>query len=271
MTDKVLKPVRPSVGIKVAYQKKLLDLIDEMDASFLYWLTSTYRANEPEMAQDALPSTELKIAIKKLARRWQRKFDLAAPQLAEYFALSVNKRSATMLRKILKEAGIAVEFKMTHAQRDVFNATVSEQVGLIKSIPQKYLTEVQGAVMRSVASGRKLSILTKDLQKYKGITQRRAAFIARDQNNKATATLTRVKQVELGITEAEWVHSAGGHTPRPTHVSAGKRKQRYDVRKGWWDPQAVKKKGGGFQGQFIFPGELINCKCVSRSVVRGFK
>lgn len=271
MTDKVLKPVRPSVGIKVAYRKKLLDLIDEMDASFLYWLSSTYKANEPIIAQDALPSTELKIALRKLARRWQRKFDEAAPKLAEYFALSVNQRSKLMLRKILKDAGITVEFKMTRAQRDVFNATVSEQVGLIKSIPQKYLTEVQGAVMRSVSAGRDLQQLTNELKKYKGITQRRAELIARDQNNKATATLTRVKQKELGITEAIWVHSSGGRTPRPSHVSAGRRKQKYDIAKGWWDPQAVKKKGGGYQGQYVFPGELISCRCVSRSIVRGFK
>ncbi|WP_257785984.1 hypothetical protein [Burkholderia ubonensis] len=41
------------------------------------------------------------------------------------------------------------------------------------------------------------------------MTKRRAAFIAHNQNSKATATITRVRQEGLGITEAIWLHSHG--------------------------------------------------------------
>jgi uncharacterized protein with gpF-like domain len=63
----------------------------------------------------------------------------------------------------------------------------------------------------------------------------------------------------MGLIDAIWLHSGGGKTVRKSHVkNSGKR---YDIRTGWYDPE-VKR--------FIQPGELINCKCVSRPVVRGF-
>ena len=71
--------------------------------------------------------------------------------------------------------------------------------------------------------------------------------------------MTRARQDELGITEAIWVHSGAGKHPRPTHVAMNGKK--YDVNKGMWDP-AVKR--------WIFPGEEINCRCISRSIIPGF-
>ena len=150
---------------------------------------------------------------------------------------------------------------MTAAQNDILQATIAQQVGLIKSIPRAYMHGVEGAVMRSVQTGRDLGGLTKELTEQHGVSRRRAAFIARDQSNKATAALTRARQVEIGITEAIWVHSGGGRHPRPSHAKAGRDQARYDVAKGWFDPD---------EGQFVLPGQLGNCRCVSRSLVKGF-
>lgn len=259
--DRILRPVHPNAGIAVAYRKKLDALIEEMATSVDYWLKSAYRNNEPRIAQDELPATALRRALRKLSERWQRRFDEAAPKLAEYFSKSVDKRSAAVLRKILKDGGFSVEFRMTPAQRDILQATIQANVELIKSIPAQYLTQVQGSVMRSVQTGRDLGVLSKELQEHYGVTKRRAAFIARSQNNLATASMTRARQQEIGITEAIWMHSAGGKTPRPSHVKAGRDKTRYDVKVGWFDPDV---------GKNIFPGELPNCRCVSRAVVKGF-
>lgn len=211
------------------------------------------------MAQDALPANMLRGSMKELRKRWERKFNDMAPQLAKYFAKVVSQRSDATLQRILKQGGMSVKFKPTKAQKDVMQAVVNENVSLIKSIPQRHLDEVEGLVMRSVQRGRSLGELSKELQQRFGVTKRRAALIARDQNNKVSGALHRVRQLELGIKEAIWIHSGGGKEPRPTHVrNDGKR---YDIAKGWWDP-AEKK--------YIVPGELINCRCVSRPVVVGF-
>jgi uncharacterized protein with gpF-like domain len=171
------------------------------------------------------------------------------------------QRTDAALRAILKKGGFAVKFRMTRAMNDVLRATIAEQVGLIRSIPEQYLAQVQGSVMRSVQAGRDLGTLAKELQAHYGVIKRRAAFIARDQNNKSTAMMTRVRQTELGIKRAEWRHSGGGKTPRPSHVKASRDRIQYDVDRGWFDPD---------EGRYIFPGELINCRCVARSIIPGF-
>lgn len=259
--DKVLRPVHPNAGIAAAYRKRLDALIEEMNVSVQHWLTSAYRNNEPEIAQDELPAAALRRAIRKLTARWTRNFDEAAPKLAEYFATAVDKRSAAALKKILKDGGFSVEFKMTPAQRDILQATIQQNVELIKSIPAQYLTQVQGSVMRSVQTGRDLGSLAKELEEHHGVTKRRAATIARSQNNLATAAMTRARQQEVGITEAIWVHSGGGKHPRKTHLQAGREKTRYSTSEGWFDPDV---------GKNIWPGELPNCRCVARPVVKGF-
>lgn len=259
--EKVLRPVRPNAGIEAVYRAQLDRLIKEMQASTVYWLTASYRANEPRVAQDATPADALKASIRKLSSRWIKRFDTASIKLARYFGTAVEKRSSAALRKILKDAGLTVEFTLTPAMRDVLDATVNANVALIKSIPAQYFEQVGGLVMRSVQNGRDLGFLTKELQARYGVTRRRAAFIALDQNNKATASMTRARKLELGLDEEIWVHSGAGKHPRPTHVKAGRDRVRFKTAEGWYDP-ALKR--------FIHPGEEPGCRCIGRSVVKGF-
>lgn len=259
--ERVLRPVHANAGIEAAYRKRLDALIKEMADSVEYWLTASYRANEPLVAQDETPAEALRRSIRNLAKRWLKRFDEAAPKLAAWFSQATNKRSSATLRKILIDSGYAIEFKMTPPMRDVIDATVNANVALIKSIPQQYLTQVEGMVMRSVQAGGDLKQLTDDLRRQYGVTRRRAALIARDQNNKATSAMTRARQIEAGIEEAIWVHTIGGHNWRPTHVKASKEKTRYRIAEGWFDPAV---------GKHIHPGELVACKCVGRPIVKGF-
>lgn len=255
-----LRPVHPNIGIEVEYRRRLKKLIDAMSKSVVYHVTRTYRGNEPEMAQDdRLPADALQRSVWKMSSQWLENFDQASERLAKWFAKSVQDRSDKVLKKILKDGGFTVEFKMTPAMKDVFAASVHENVSLIKSIPQQYLKNVEGDVMRSVAAGRDLGTLTKALQKNHGVTFRRAAFIARDQNNKINGAMQRARQKELGVKQAKWRHSGGGKHPRPTHVDNNGKL--YDIEKGWYDPH-VKK--------WIIPGELPNCRCVSIPVIAGF-
>ena len=256
---KTLRAVIPNAGIEVEYRKALVRMVDAMHNSVLYWVTAKYRANEPVIAQDRVPSVTLRVALRKLVRRWQVNFDRLSNDLAEYFAKDVSARTDANLRAILKRGGFTVKFRMTPAQYDVFKATVQQNVTLIRSIPQQYLQNVEGAVMRSVQTGRDLGALTKELTGFHGVTKRRAAFIARDQNNKATSALQRARQIEIGITEAVWIHSHAGKTPRPAHVKMDGKK--YDVKKGMWDSD---------EQEFVLPGQLVNCRCFSKSVIPGF-
>lgn len=236
-----------------------MKLIDAMEKSVSYWLEAEYKANPPAMAQDATPATALRAAMRKLARRWVRNFNEAAEKLAERMAERTERYSDGQMMAELKKAGFAIKFTPTADMRDAYSSVIGENVALIKSIPQKYLTDVEGDVMRSVQAGRDLKELTDKLQDRYELTRRRAAFIARDQNNKATAVMTKARRMSLGITKAVWVHSGGGVHPRESHVKAGREKRVYDI-----------AKGCEIDGDYIMPGELPNCRCTSRAIIPGF-
>ena len=115
--------------------------------------------------------------------------------------------------------------------------------------------------MRSVQTGRDLGSLSKELQERYGVTERRAALIARTQNNMATSAMQRARQTELGIEEAIWMHSHAGVTPRKTHLANdGKR---YNIATGWYDPDPKVRR-------HIWPSQIINCRCQSKPIIRGF-
>lgn len=256
--------VRPSAALAAAYRARLLRLIDEMNRSIVYWLERAYRGQDEKialisgdgMAYDATAANVLDDLMRRLRRRWLRRFSDMAKQLAEYFATEAGQRSDEQLKRILKRGGMAVEFKLTPAVREVLGAIVKENVALIKSIPEQYLGQVEGAVMRSVSAGRDLASLTKELRERHGVTRRRAELIARDQNNKASGAITRIRYAALGIERGIWLHSGGGRKPRPSHVAnSGKE---YSIKDGWLDPK---------EGKRIFPGQLPNCRCVVKPII----
>jgi uncharacterized protein with gpF-like domain len=261
-----LRPVRPSAAIRAAYQKGLLKLVDEMHDSIKYWLAAAYRQNEPEMlrlASDArTPAYFLRNAMKALRERWLKRFDTGSQRMAELFANKSAKYTDTAMAQVLRDAGISVSFQMTPAMRDALDASITENVNLIKSIAEQHLTQVETVIMQSVTRGRDLQALTAELEKRFAVTRRRAILIARDQSNKAQAVMTRARQMETGITHARWRHSHGGNKPRPSHVAAGAA----DVGKGL---KYELSKGAYIDGAYILPGELINCRCASSPVLPG--
>lgn len=251
---KTARAVHANVGVEARYRRRLDALVADMANSVAYWVEAAYKANPPRMAQDALPSRELQKRIKELSARWLRRFDEMAQAIAEQFVTSSRRATDTAFSASLKAAGWAVEFKMTPAMRDALNATIGENVALIRSIPQQYLLEVEGIVMRGFTQGRDLKQISDALQKRYGVTKRRAALIARDQSNKATATVVKARRLELGITKAIWMHSHAGKEPRQSHVAADGKE--FDIAKGCY-----------IDGEYIQPGELINCRCSSKTVL----
>lgn len=228
----------------------------EMHNSTLYWLKAQYR--QTGLAQDASPVIMMRVAMRKLSRRWLRKFDLLAAKLAERFTSDVMKNSDASLSSALQQAGFTVPFKMTAEMNNALQATITENVNLIRSIPQQYLTQVETLVMQSVSRGRDLGTLTNQLQQRYGITRRRAAFIALDQNNKATSTMQSARQRALGIRRGRWRHSHAGKEPRPSHVKADG--EEFDLDKGMF-----------LDGKWVMPGEEIGCRCTWEAILPGLE
>lgn len=254
---KVARAVHANRGQAARYRRQMEALTREMHESVVYWLTSTYRNAPPIIATDASPVKTMRRQLRELADRWVKRFEDAAPKIAEAYLKGAFKYTDSAMRQALKDAGWTVKFEMTPVVREAYEASLAENIGLIRSIPQQYLQQVEGIAMRSYTAGRDLAGMVKDLHKLYPKAADRCVLIARDQSNKANAVVTRTRQEELGIVEAIWMHSHAGKVPRPDHVAANGR--RYKVAEGCL-----------ISGEYIRPGELINCRCTSRSVLPGF-
>ena len=255
---KTVRAVRVNTGIEAAYRKRLDSLISQMVKSVDYWVRAAYKNNTPEidLAMDALPSQVMNKRLQELTDRWVKRFEDESEKIAKEFVGKTQKYVDTSFQNALKDAGWSVAFKPTRAIKDAMNAAIYENVSLIKSIPSQYMTDVEGIVMRGVTRGRDLSYITDELEKRYGITRRRAVLISRDQSNKMTSVITNARRAELGLYEAVWIHSGAGREPRPSHVKAGRDKLTFDIR-----------VGAEIDGERIFPGEAINCRCSSKTVL----
>lgn len=254
---KTLRAVRPNVGVQAWYRSQLDAQITAMHDSLVYWLSAEYRANGLAMDADGGAALAMRGSLRKLSHRWQWVFDKLADSLSRRIADRMLAHADSGLKSAVKGEGFAVKFTMTPDMGNAYQAVIGEQVGLIRSIAQQHLSEVEGLVMRSVAQGRDLGSLTKALQARYGVTKRRAALIARDQNNKATSVLVSTRQQAIGITQGVWRHSHAGKTPRPSHVKADG--ATFDLKKGLY-----------LEGEWVLPGQAINCRCTWQPVIPGF-
>ena len=242
----ILRPIRSNARIEAIYRKRLLKLVQEMNDSILYWLSSSYKQFDNEIAQDANPFKKLQQMMKELSKRWLSNLKVGAQKLAEWHTSQTLNMTDQQLKQSLKEAGFTVPFKMTQSMQTVFDAHVSEQVNLITNMTVNNLAQIETLVTNSVQTGRDLATLTDELKTRFGMTERRAKLIARDQNNKATQLITRQRQQDLGITQAVWKHSHAGKVPRPSHVKADGKI--YDLDKGMF-----------LDNKWTFPSVEINC------------
>lgn len=241
----------------------MLALLQETEASILYWIKAQYRDDPPEMAQDASPAKEMQKRFAAIAKKWQKRWEDGADKIAKSFIKGSYSATESSFRSALRDAGISVKFSMTPAVQDAFNAQVAENVALIKNIPQQYLTQVEGIIQRSYSGGKNLDYMIDGIQKETGVSHRRVVNISKDQSNKAHSTIERARRLELGLEEAAWIHSGGGQHPRPEHVKAGRERRVYSVREGCPIPD---EKG---RLEHIQPGEKVGCRCVSRVVIPG--
>lgn len=262
--ETVCDPVWPNIGVQDWYYNRLAGQLRLMQADVLYSLTTAWKLPNPVgLAQDAPGLVSVLTALLDAwAHKWTKRWDNMSDRIARDFATRNMRATDAGVRASFKRAGFTVEFKATRVMQLAYSTRVAANVGLIKSIPQEYLKDVSTQVWNAVTTGGDMHALEQNIQKVYGVANRRAALIARDQNNKAKASFEETRRMELGIETAEWQHSGAGQEryKRPTHVAAGRKHTRYQVKDGWLDPATNTR---------IWPGTEINCRCTSRSVIPG--
>jgi SPP1 gp7 family putative phage head morphogenesis protein len=139
---------------------------------------------------------------------------------------------------------------------NIYKASVTSNVALIKSIPSQYMDSVNGAVMRSITTGNGLQDLVPALEQYAGITHRRATNIALDQTRKAYNSINKGRMQDIGVEKFMWHHSGGGMHPREDHIQM-------DGNIYSFANLPVIDQNTGERG---IPGQAVNCRCTMSPV-----
>lgn len=276
--DTTIAPVLPNDQTRVRYQRALQKALANMHASYEWWIASKYRAAlEANQDDGRLPDPDVALAqdagiarstkkrtdalfseLTRLRSYWSKFFDEFAERVASQATESWYEENARAWGGKLKRAGFDIKMQLTPSQKLIIRAKVQENVSLIKSIQETYHKDIEGIVLRSFTAGRDLSTMADEIKAKGGVSTRRAAFIAHDQANKATAQMNAARQRELSIRFATWIHSSAGKEPRANHVRAS--------REQWvFDTQVGIDFGDGFG--FVKPGEAIKCRCHGRSII----
>ena len=249
--------VKYNAGNSLWYRREITRLIRAMNSDVrdrVISIVSEHAIAQPEMANDANPVQFLKDALRDLSAKWIGRFINRALPLSTEMTDRTTKSADRQLEAAAGREGFAINMQMSEAMDQRVDAIIAENVSLIRSIPEKYFTQVEGMVYRAVARGGDRKKLTDEImEKFsdrEGKTRRRAEFIARDQVRKATSALSAVRQQAAGITEGVWVHSAGQANPRHKHVQA--------------NGKTFKLSEGfpcGPNNEHVMPGEEPNCSC----------
>lgn len=205
-------------------------------------------------AQDATISSQARILTNNLTKKFDQLFALNAKPMAEKMASGAAQSSKSQLHASLSELSGGLSLKtdiLTGELDEVVNATVVENVALIRSISAQYLAGVQGAVMRSITTGQGLATLVPYLAEQEGVTLRRARNIAIDQTRKAYNNINRQRMQKVGVKQFEWLHTGGSQKPRKLHQQMSGNIYRFD------DLPIIDEK----TGERGIPGQLINCGC----------
>lgn len=257
------KGLMPNAAVEQRYYDRMRKLILRMSEMTQRHLLKEFRADHAEefFAMDADMASQARILLNALQRVFDQMFGDVAKPLSEQFVDDTDKASGAALRSSLKQLSGGLTLKMdliTGELGTVITASINENVALIKSIPQQYMTQVKGAVMRSITTGQGLADLVPFLKKQEGVTLRRARLIAEDQTRKAYSSMNNLRMQDAGIEDFEWRHSGGSQHPRRLHVDMSG--NIYSLK----NPPVIDEK----TGQRGLPGYLINCKCFMVPVVK---
>lgn len=279
------RAIRANRGVEEAYRKRLVKINREMQASVLRFVIAEYR--HQGIALDENPALALARRIARLRKQWTRRYNEFAKIQSAWFTSQAEKNTTASTksavdaayRKLFKAGfrnrntetdsdqtafmknarAITVKMRPSKELDTVLASIRSEQVSLIKSIPERCLDQVSTLVQQSVTRGRDIGGLKAELKQQFAVSERRAIVIARDQNNKATDAIQTVRAQQIGARYAYWQHfSAGQKTFRQSHVHADGWK--FDITKGCL-----------INGKRIMPGEEPNCRCGKRLILPGME
>ena len=253
--------LRPAVNIADDMAAAIIEQIGLMARQTRREMLKALESGGFDHAMDDNPASQARIRLNWLREKWTARFrDLSKMQVNRMIDRTI-KNSTVTLGMSLKEVseGFKIDTALSSERlQTVIMASTQEAAQLIKRIPEQYLSDVQGHVMRAITTGSGQADLVPFFTKrYEGDVKW-ARHVSMDQQRKAYANINQVRLQAMGVQSYIWVHTGGGRYPRKDHIEMNGKEYRYD------DPPIIQKATGA-RGK---PGDAIFCRCVAKPVFR---
>lgn len=260
----------PAETVASRYAARWTKLIDQMARETKRDVLASLEENgAPEdTAMDASPANQVQFVFNALMKKWDAAFGRLASDMAMSMMDDTAKDSEKKLGASLKDLSGDLTLDVSAISGDlqqVLDASVKENVALIKRTSGKYLDQMQGDVMRSIQNGNGLQDLIPAFAKREVQVKNWAQNVALDQTRKAFNGMNKGRMLAAGLDEFEWVHGGGSNHPREYHrdVLNGKI---YSL-----NPEAdnyLPHLDSPTKGERGIPGQAPFCRCTMRPIFR---
>ena len=244
----------------VAYNAALQRMVKLIKADIDAELLPVIKSIASEYTRDASYFDRISAVIDRIRLKWSSDvFKALADQVATQFIRNANTVNRERFNRSMKSVGMDV-YGDSPGLATYLDVAVSDNVLLIKSIPSQYLDQVQSIVAANMRAGNRPSAIVSALVDQFGVTQRRAAFIARDQTAKANADLAERRQRNVGFDYFQWLDSDDERV-RQRHKELAEKVTEYGLGIYRWDDPPLSDNG-----EPITPGRDFGCRCTARPV-----
>ena len=137
-------------------------------------------------------------------------------KIPEQIARNVSEYQREQLGKQIRSQLSVDVVKAEPWLQPQINDFVAQNVSLIKTIPQRFFSEVEQKVMHGISYGRRPEDIAKDIQERYKISEYNARRIAKDQSNKFFGQLNSIRQKSMGVDKFVW-RTAGDERVREEH------------------------------------------------------
>jgi SPP1 gp7 family putative phage head morphogenesis protein len=213
------------------------------------------RATAERLRVDAAED-QIKAVLDRITLQLAREFP---PRKFRTLAEQVFERTSEFQRaQLSQQVKAAVGLDPLIADRnleEIAAAFVRENVALIKTISERYFSEVEDITLDAVRSGRRASDVSKEIEERYGISERNARRIANDQVGKAFGDLNKERMTELGVTRYTW-RTVKDNRVRDSHDDL-------DGEVFEWDEPPTDSE----TGEEVIPGSPVNCRCWAEPVL----
>ena len=173
-------------------------------------------------------------------------------QLGRWVVGAANRNTRGTIAAVRSATGVDVSASLRLGDvRQLLDASIQENVALIRGLNAQTAERVREILLQGFIQRKSRAQIAAELRQAMDITWRRARFIARDQNEKLNAALTRYRNQQMGIRWFRWMTRLDDRVRRTHRAREGRIYS-------WATGAPIPER---------FPGVAINCRCVGEGVI----